>query len=790
MQYIRLAFRNLLRQKGYNILNIVGLGTGIAAGLLIALHLREELSYEHWVPDYENVYRVHSNQWAKSSPTLAPMMKERLPDISVITRLASYGSHVVDTDDHNPGEVNGFYADSTVFDVFGFKIIDGDRKQALTAAKTAVITKRTALRYFGTADAVGKVLKFDTGNEFPVTAVIDDPPHNSHLQFDYLISMQAFYQDVSSEWINHRGWMVMYTYARFASPEAFQKTKDLMFGFLQDYYKGFGDNNTVQPDAIQFQPLADIHLKSHDEQEMSANGNVIYVYIFVAVELLILVVASANFMSLFTTQAIRRMKEVGMRKILGARPKHLLSQFLTEVILLTGLSLILAIILYQLGIPFYNSLTGKSLTIWDIFAWENLRIMAAIIAIVIVVSGLYPAYFISRFRTGSFLLENKLPNSMPSIVRNGLVVFQFLVSASLISSTIIVHQQMDLLQNKDLGFDKEQVVSVKLYGNLYNKANREAAIFKSEFLKSPSIAAVGRAGGMIGDDLSVESVTPDGREKDSNELPSVRVIRVDEDYLTVLGIPLVAGRNFSNTMNDSASFILNEAAVAALGIKDPIGHGITNNSDSRKGKIVGVVKDFHFASLRTAIEPLIIEWKPEWTRQLLVKMHAGKTAESMEHIRATIDKIAPGSLFVYNFLDDHLDELYRSENAMGKIFQFFSALAVIVACFGLLSLSAYTMESRTKEIGIRKVLGATVGGLLMLITSRFFKLVVAAFVLAVPLTWYAMDRWLHNFAYQIEITPYVFVATAVIILAMAAVAVGLNTVRAAMRNPVKSLRYE
>ncbi len=791
LNHLKVAFRNILKQKAYNSLNVIGLATGIAAGLIIALHLQEELSYEKKFKDFNNIYRIHSEGWAKSCPPLAIQMKEGLPETEAVGRFAFYGTLVVDTDDHNPGEVTGYYADSTVMDVFGFDVVDGDRKQALTAVNTAVITRHVAKRYFGEQDPIGKILRFDNRQEFPVTAVIEDLPVNSHLKFDYLISMPTFYKNIPDNWTNNRDWMVMYTYARFKSGEEFTKTTGRMPEFIHDFYEGWGSRDEmVANQALKFQPLADIHLRSNLEQEMGANGSIIYVYIFMAVEILILVVASANFMSLFTTQAIKRMKEVGMRKILGAKPRQLMVQFLTEVIVLTFLSLILAVVFYQLALPFYNNLSGKSLGVWQVFEKENLLVIGAILAGIVVISGLYPAFFISGFKAGSFLQENKLPSSMPNRVRNGLVIFQFIVSISLVAATFLVHQQMNLLRNKELGFDKDQVVNIKLYGSLWWKATNEADVFKNEFLKNPDIVAVGRVGNMVGDDLSVETVVPEGREQESNTIPSVRVLRMDEDYLDVMNIPLLAGRNFSREINDSASFIINETAARVMGLKETVDQRLNNLTMNLRGKIIGVVKDYHFTSLHNKIEPLVMEYRPDWTGFLTVKMRAGKTGETLAYIKSTVDKLAPNTLFVYDFLDDRLDALYQSENAMGKVFEFFSALAIIIACLGLLGLSAYTIESKTKEIGIRKVLGATVPGIVVMVGSRFFRLLIVAFVIAVPGTWYGMNRWLQNFAYQIDIQWCVFALTGLIIITLAAIAVGLNTVKAAVRNPVKSLRYE
>jgi putative ABC transport system permease protein len=603
--------------------------------------------------------------------------------------------------------------------------------------------------------------------------------------------MATFYQNVSPGWTGSRGWMVMYTYARFKSDKEYEATRLAWPAFISRFYEGESNRDElVAQEILRFTPLKDIHLHSNLEQEMGANSSILYVYVFIAVEILILVVACANFMSLFTTQAIKRMKEVGMRKIMGAKPRQLMTQFFAEVLLLAFLSLVLAIVFYQLALPLYNSISGKSLGVWQIFDRQNLALIGSLLLFIVIASGLYPAFFISRFKAGSFMKEERLPNSMPNRVRNGLVVFQFTVSIMLIASSIFVQQQMTLMRNADLGFDKDQVVNIKLYGQMWQKATNEAEYVKREFLKNPDILAVGRTGNMVGDDLSVETVLPEGKENEADKYPSSRVMRVDEGYLDAMGITLLAGRNFSTEFNDSASFIINESAARRMDLKDPIGQRIRNTTMNYTGTIIGVVKDYHFASLHSIIEPLIIEYKPDWTGLLTVKLRAGKTREAMAHIRKTIDTIAPNSLFVYSFLDDKLNSLYKSEDSMGKVFQFFSGLAIIIACLGLLGLAAYTIESRAKEIGIRKVLGATVAGIISLVSSRFFRLVLASFIIAVPLTWYGMHRWLQSFAYKIPIEWWVFALTGAIILVLAAAVVSFHTLSAAWRNPVKSLRYE
>jgi putative ABC transport system permease protein len=789
--YIQVAFRNILKQKVYNLLNTVGLATAIAAGLIIALHIREELSYEKDFKDYGNIYRVHYNEWAKSSPPLAIEMANALPHIEVIGRLALHGEKVINYENSKPKEVTGFFADSSLLKVFSLTLLHGDARQALAVTNSVLLTETISKHYFGDQDPVGKIVMFNNHQEMTVTGVIQDIPNNSHLKFDYLVSMPTFYENTPADWASNRGWMVMYTYMRVKDEKAFHQTLMSIPQFVRKFYEGEDNlDQVVASNPIKFMPLADIHLHSNLEQEMNANSSILYVYVFIIVEILILLIASANFMSLFTTQAIKRTKEVGMRKIMGAKPVNLMSQFFTEVILLTLFSLILAVIFYQLILPFYNSISGKGLSAWQIFENENLVVIAGIIIAIVAISGLYPAFFIAKFRGGSFLRDSKLPSSMPNLVRNGLVVFQFAVSVALIASTIVVRQQMKLIESKELGFDKDQVVNIKLYGELWWKAMNETDVFKNEFLKNSDIIAVGKSSNAIGDDLSVEGFVPEGKEEDADKYPSVRVLRIDEDYINVMGIMVLEGRNFSKDFNDSSSFIINQEAAKVLGLTNAVGKRINNVSMGVSGTVVGIIKDYHFTSLHNNIEPLILEYKPEWTGNLSIKIRGGKTQQTLAYMESTVKMLAPTSLFVYNFMDDHLNNLYKSEMNMNKVFQFFSFLAIVIACLGLLSLTAYTIESRTKEIGIRKVLGATVVGIVTLVSSKFFKLVLLAFILAVPLTWYAMHLWLQNFAFQIDIQWWVFALTGGIILLTALAVVSFQTITAAIANPVDSLRYE
>lgn len=788
--YFRISLRSIIKQRGYNALNVVGLAVGIAAGLIIATHSRHELSYDKSFANFENIYRVHRDGWAASSPPLATEFKDFFPDIDAIGRFSPYGIRVVSTDNNNPGEATGFFADSTILDVFGFKILDGDERP-LTAVNTAVITQQMAKRYFSNGDPIGKILKIDDQRELTVTAVMEDLPVHSHLKFDYLISMPTFYLDGREDADSRRGWMIMYTYAKF-KPGRYSAVSERMPQFIRKYYREDADvEEKITSKAWRLMPLKDIHLRSNLEKEMSPNSSIVYIYIFGAVEILILIVASANFVSLFTTQAIKRSNEVGMRKILGARSTHVLLQFVTEVALLTSIACLLSFVFYGAALPFYNELSGKNLELLQIFDTDNLSTLGIILLVVILISGLYPAFFVASFKPGSFLKTRRLPDAMSGAVRSGLVIFQFIVSVSLIAGAIIVQQQMNLINTKDLGFEKDQVIGVKLYGALMEKAITDTEAFKSEFLKNPDILAAGRVDRLIGERLSVETVTPHGKDAERDNIPDARLLRADEGYLDVMNIQLSEGRNFSRAFNDSMAYIINESAARTLGLTSPVNEVLRNQSNGdRKGKVVGVVNDYHFASLHNEIEPLVIEYDPGWLNHLVLKIRAGKSKETIEYIENTIQRVAPNSLFSYQFLDDRVDALYKAEDTLNRVFQFFSFLAIMIAALGLFGLSAYTMESRTKEISIRKVLGANLAAIVTLLSSRFVRLVLIGFALAVPLTVYVMEKWLSNFAYRVGVSWWAFVGSGLAVLVITMMVTGFHAVKAATENPIDSLRSE
>ncbi|GGB17108.1 ABC transporter permease [Puia dinghuensis] len=785
--FLTVAIRNFFRQKTYSFLNVLGLSLGIACILLLGLHVKEELSYDKNFPKHDRIYRVVSTEWSKSSPPLAGEMMKYFPQISTTARFSGAGQNVWHTTDGKKGVMQGYFADSSVMQVFDLQTVLGDPFSALSIPGSIVLTRSAAFRFFGKADPIGQKLVFDDKNDLFVKAVIEDLPANTHLHFDYLIPMHSFYNPGA---VQNRNWMFGWTYILLRHPEDIQKVNARLKDFYTAYRHDMSPTDAAADAAkARLQPITDIHLHSDLIQEMGPNSNILYIYIFIAVAILIGLIAGINFVNLFTTQALKRLKEIAVRKVLGAARWQITGQFLGEALLLTILSGCLAILLAQIALPFYDDLTGRHVTPAWFFLPANLLIIATLVSGIGLLSGLFPALFISGFDTAASLKSNKTPGSPASLLRKSLVVFQFIAAGFLIVSTFLVYRQMTLFHDKQLGFDKEQVAVIRYYGDMKDRLLSHPDWLNTEFLSNPDILAAGTTTNLIGDDLSQESVMPVHREA-GKQYPDVNLMRIDDHYLDVLHIPLAEGRNFSRSFHDTTNFIINETAARVLGLQHPLGADIENTSVGRKGKVVGVVKDFNFASLHHQIEPLVMEYKPEWNGNLLVRIRAGRTPQTIAWLRNKIAKIAPSDLFDYGFLDDRISGLYRKEDNMSTILKTFSIFSILISCLGLFGLAAYAAEIRTREIGIRKVIGASTTGLVRLLSLDFITPVLIGNLLSWPLSWWAIHVWLREFSYRIDVGWSVFVLSLVLTLVIALLTIGFRCWRAATANPVQALRSE
>lgn len=802
--YLTIALRNLRKQAGYTFINISGLAVGIACCLLIFLYVRHELSYDRYHEKADRIYRVGLDAKIGDQDFLAPLspvpMREALvtdfPEVEQAVRLFAFSNTVAVRRGDLRFQEDGFiYADSTVFEVFTYPFLQGDPGSALTEPSTLVITETMAQKYFEDEEnPIGETLNID-GSDFRVTGVITDVPEASHFRFDFMASMgtnQAIQNDV---WVSNN----FYTYFVLQEGNDYKVFEAKLEELVQNYVgptvqQILGtsiDEYRMSGGRFQYfiQPLTDIHLHSHMDYEMAPNGNVTYVYAFSAIAMLLLVIACINFMNLATARSAGRAREVGIRKTLGSERGQLIRQFLMEATLMSLLALGFALILVQVLLPFFNNLAGTSLTNTYV---QDVRFLAGMLGLALVVgfmAGGYPAFFLASFRPVAVLKGNLQQGAKNAGLRNGLVVFQFAISIALIVCTGVVYSQMQYVQQKNLGFDKEHVVVIERGWALRDQ--RDA--FKQEVLSLPEVETVAFSnnvpGGLIGDN----AYQKEGAS--AEELESLRIIYADYDFVETMGFELVAGRSFSRDFaTDSTAFILNEAAVKRMGWADPIGQTIMEpvsgpNGTPTRYTVVGVVKDFHFESLQEEIDPLGIQLA-SFGGNLSLRIRPDDMPNTLAAIEAAWRTFAPEEPFEYSFLDTNFDQLYAAEQRTGQLFTTFAGLAIFIACLGLFGLASFLIQQRTKEVGIRKVLGASVPGLVALLSKDFARLVLIATLVAWPVAYWVSQSWLEDFAYRIDVPWLLFIVAGLVALGIALFTVSYQSIKAAIADPVKSLRYE
>jgi putative ABC transport system permease protein len=801
-----MAWRTIRKHTLNSTLNIVGLALGMACSLLILFFLRAEISYEKPFANASRIYRVTNESleenglhWAVISPVHALEIQRDIPEIEAAARMFKCYTQVLSYDDGTQvkrfQETTGYCADPQILDMFDIELLQGDRQTALQDVNTMVITESFAQRYFEDENPIGKVMRDEQNfRDLTITGVIPDLPVNTHLNYQFLISMPTLYTQMedagAADWMVSRGWAHFYTYVLFNPAADMQAVQQKLKTFTENFYASWFEhkNEVHQYLTLNLQPITDIHLNSHLEQEMGANSNIIYIYVFALIVVLVLLLAGVNFVNLSIAQAFSRMQEVGVRKVIGANRKRLITQFLIESLLLAGLAALLALLLIELSLPYYRAITHLHLTLGHVLTSDNLLIVIAMVLLSGILAGLYPSFFMSHFSIIDALRSKKTPRSSASHVRNFLVIFQFAISVFMIFSTIIIYQQMSFFQQKNLGFDTQQVIALELHGNLRTAVTRDAGAFKDALLSHSAISHVALTSNLPGERFSVEDIRhpsiPDGAT-----MPPIRYLRVDTDFLETMGIELTEGESFKNWSNDNPAFIINERTRSLLPLEHPVGE-VVSNFRGTQGEIIGIVKDFNYASLRESIEPLVIELNPRWASKVLIRTSGGSIPDIIAFLKETVEKTESGSIFEFSFLDDRLNMLYENEQRLNTIFKIFSVLAIVISCLGLFGLSAYYTQLRTKEIGIRKVLGASLPSVIRLLSLRFFIWVLIANAIALPLAWLAMQRWLQNFAYKISISPLVCATALVTSILIALLTVSFRTVGAAVKNPVESLKYE
>ncbi|MBN1480734.1 ABC transporter permease [candidate division KSB1 bacterium] len=815
--YLKIALRNFLKQKSYSLINITGLTIGMTCCFLIVLFVIDELRYERHHVNAENIYRVVVNSTIGDqemneaiTPTpLAETLMMDFPEVRNVIRLHHTPNMLVRYEDKVFNESQFMWVDSTFFDIFSARLLHGDPKTALKDHHTLVMTETTAKKYFDDpAQALGKIVNFEDGTPYRISGICEDAPPNSHFHYGMLCPLSSW------EWENIRPyWLNSYVYTYVLLQDGFppEQLEAKFPGFIRTHVApqleqslGMSINQFYESGGkldYLLQPLKDIHLHSNLSNELEANSDIKYIYIFSLIALFILCIAAINFMNLATAKSTTRNKEVGMRKVLGSNRSQLVKQFLCESILISLVAMVLSIFLAELLLPYFNQIAAKQL---DIRLFHELYLLPGLFVITLLIgilAGSYPALFLASFKP-ILVLNRSDARGMVSRagLRSLLVVLQFSITIFLFISTFVVFQQMRYIQNKRLGFDKENIVVIKRGwaigqnpdGTEQAPSNNTTVLdaFKHELLQNANIIAAAGTGSLPGKSFYNMVCIPDG--KDDSEQMSLNYFLADYDFMETMNLELVEGRYFSRDVaGDTLAVVINETAARAMGLEAPVvGNRIGFPNSKFHLHIVGVIKDFNYESLHRKIEPLCIGLQTNTRTFIAARIQPHDVPNTIAHIEKTWKSFIPYKPFEYFFFSDDYDQLYRSEQRQSKLFTIFSILAIAIACLGLLGLASFTTEQRAKEIGVRKVLGSSIAGIILKLSKEFIKWILVANIFAWPLAWLSSSRWLQNFAYRSELNIWIFVLASGTALCIALLTVSTQVIKAATANPVKTLRYE
>ncbi|AMR33276.1 cell division protein FtsX [Mucilaginibacter sp. PAMC 26640] len=801
--YLTIAWRSLTKNKVFSFINILGLAIGLTCCMLISAYIYQEVTYDTYPGKAKNIYRVSLHVSEGGGTSVYPQVdnavgqgiKNNVSGVQAATRMGRRGPVYVKYSSKVFKEEKFAIADSNFLAMFSLPLLEGDIRTALVDPNSIVISRQTAAKYFGGEAAMGKTLTLQGERDVKVTGIMAEIPGNSHFHADAFISKTS-YPTQHETWSN----LSYYTYL-LLNDHSDAKKVEAQFPALvakyvvpeiqQDMGVSLAEaQKSVNTFVFRLMPLTDIHLHSNTKYEMEPNGDIHYVYIFSALAVFILLLACINFMNLSTASSVKRAKEVGIRKVMGSLKGSLIAQFLTESVLITAFAMVIAMVLVYFALPYFNNLAGKQFTIGLFLGKTTIAIEVFLVLLVGVLAGIYPAFFLSSFKVLNVLKGNTSAGpSKRNFLRSGLVVFQFFISTSLIIATMVVYRQLNYMQNIKLGYDKGQVLVIN---DAYTLGNNIDA-FKQQLLRDPRVSNATVTGSVPGSPNmdGTQIYAKDFSDRQERKEIHTNIFHVEDSYLNTLGIKVAQGRNFSSAQPaDSSAVVINEALVREIGWgnSDPIGKTIVR-SGKREFKVVGVVKDFHYKSAREAIAPLM--FLPGRSNLLMaIKVHSADMKHVIAGIKTQWDNYRATAPFSYSFLDEQYAALYGAEQRTGQIFTAFATVAIIIASLGLFGLAAFSIRQRVKEIGIRKVLGASSGTITGMLSAEFLKLVGVAILVAVPVTWYAMYKWLQDFAYRIEISWWVFALAGIIALLVAFVTVSFQSVKAALANPVKSLRSE
>jgi putative ABC transport system permease protein len=797
--YLKTAYRSLLKNKGFTILNVLGLSVGLATCLLIVFYVVNELSYDRYNTKADRIYRLtldvqlngHGGLYATSEGPLLAAIKSTFPEIEKSVRVVDASGLFISPSKfyfkkgvQNIQETNVVYTEPGLFDIFTLPMVDGSPSTALNDPHSAVITESTAKKYFNKVNVVGQTLTLNDTSTYKITGVIKDIPAQSHFNYDFFLSFSTLPESRIGGW----GYSGVHNYV-LVKPGANIKKLESQIAAIEIKHSFSAAAWTTNGNYLRMilKPLLDIHLKDDSQYSLSKNGSMEYIYIFSVIAIFILLIACVNFMNLSTARSSNRAKEVGVRKVLGSARKYLVAQFLTESILVTLVSTIIAVVLAFALLPLFNQMADKQLA----FTVQSLSwLLPSLIIIVLVIgflAGSYPAFFLSAFQPIDVLKGKISTGFKGGFLRSFLVVFQFSISIFLIIGTLVIYNQLNYIHNKSLGFDRNQVLVIKNTTSL----GKNAQLLTQELKQLPGVV-----------NTTMSAYTPTGSDRLKTGLFPNKIIdikkdmltefwSVDENYINTMGIKLVAGRNFSKDMaTDSAAIIVNEAFAKKYGEKDPLNKTVYRFSYGLQAfHIIGVMKDFNYESLKDKIEPAVLAYGPD-NGAISIRIHSANLTTLMAQVENKWKTFSPNQAFTYSFMDQEFDATYRSEQRIGTIFISFTTLAIAIACLGLFGLAAYAAEQRYKEIGIRKVLGASVSTIVSMLSMDFIKLVLISILIATPLAWWAMQKWLQDFAYRTTIQWYILAVAGAGAVLIAFVTISFQSIKAALSNPVDSLKSE
>lgn len=796
--YLKVAFRNILKKKYYSSLNLLGLSIGITAAILILIYVQDELSYDYFHPNVEHKSVVALNgkignqevQGVFTPPPMAGAAIEEIPGVINATRTSAISNIVIRYEDRAFTEQSVFWADSNFYDFFGYKLIRGDARTALSGPNKAVITEAMARKYFGNENALGKTLI--VGNDktsYEVTGVNANPPHNSHFRFEILLSFSSTDYSRNTEWLNNNLNTYIETAPGVSDAQIQAGFEDLIQKYVGPEIERFVGMSLEKMREMGGKygffaiPLTDLHLNAPNVQtSFEPPGDITYIYIFSAVGVFLIIIACVNFMNLSTASAAGRAKEVGLRKTLGSNRQSMMVQFLVESILYVILAMVFSLILLYLILPWFNQLSGKELTL-NIFTepWFLATLLAMAFGIGFL-AGSYPAFYLTAFNPVEVLKGKISRGAKSGGFRRTLVVGQFFISISLIACTLLVNQQLNFMQNKNLGFNKDHSLVLTNTSRLGN--NQRA--FQEELMADTRVRAASYSNFTIPGTNNVTVFRLPDRDNDF----IMAMYYADYEHKDALGFEMKEGRYFNRDFpTDTSGIVINEAAVKEMSLEDPVGKEILYAGNQRIYRVLGVMKDFNFESLRNEIMPLAL-LLTDTANEMIIRFDSDDPRESVAVVESVWNNYAAGEPADYTFLDSDFEQLFRQEQRLGDVFTAFTIIAIIIACLGLLGLSAYMTEQRKQEIGIRKVLGATTTSIVGMLSSEFLKLTGIAFLLAVPVAWYVIQSWLQNFAYRIDIGFMVFIVTAVATAVIVLLTISWQTLKAAFMNPVESIKTE